>query len=307
MGSRYLTDLADVCRRSGFNVIEVEGWQQRARGSGGYDGGRPNHVMCHHTASGASMDGWGDVNYMTFNHQDAPLCNLYLSRTGDIYVCAGGATNTNGSGHDPCGTTADDSMNSSAIGIEAGNNGVGEQWPDQQQDAFNALCKVLCDGYGIPVHRVHAHFEWAPSRKIDPAGNSRYATGGSSWNMDLFRADVSSAGGSTPEPEPVEEPVSGSSSLWFGAGRLDVFMTGHNGHVYHKWYIPDEKGWDHFEDLGGVLRGQPSATGSGDGNGSVDRIDITGMGVDDPAGLWHLWYVRGEGWSGWERLGDWPG
>jgi peptidoglycan hydrolase-like protein with peptidoglycan-binding domain len=200
MGSRYLTDLADVCRRSGWPVIEVDGWQNRARGSGGYDSGRPNHVMTHHTASGASSDGWPDVNYMTFNHTDAPLCNLYLDRQGNIYVCAGGATNTNGSGHDTCGITNDDSMNSSAIGIEAGNNGVGEQWPDAQQDAYVALCKALCDGYGIGVGQVHGHAEWAPSRKIDMAGNSRYASGGSTWNFDQFRGDVAAGGGTPPVP-----------------------------------------------------------------------------------------------------------
>ena len=62
MGTRYLTDLADVCRRTGYPVIEVDGWQSRARGSGGYDSSRPNHIMVHHTASGPSSDGWDDVN-----------------------------------------------------------------------------------------------------------------------------------------------------------------------------------------------------------------------------------------------------
>jgi hypothetical protein len=203
MGSRYLTDLADVCRRTGRNVLELDGWQKRARGSGGYDSGRPNHVIVHHTASGASQDGWPDANYCTYNAGDAPLCNLYLSRAGDIYVCAGGATNTNGSGQDPCGVTPDDSMNSSAIGIEAGNNGTGEPWPQVQQDAYVALCSVLCDAYGIGVGQVHAHFEWAPSRKIDPAGESNYATGSSSWDMNAFRANC---GGTPTPPGPTPQP-----------------------------------------------------------------------------------------------------
>lgn len=204
MGSRYLNDLADVCRQAGYPVIEVDGWEQRARGSGGYDSGRPNHIMIHHTASGPSMDGWGDVEYMTFNHNDAPLCNLYLDREGNIYVCAGGATNTNGSGHDPCGHTPDDSMNSSAIGIEAGNNGVGEVWPNRQLDCYNRLCAALCSAYGIPNERIHAHFEWAPSRKIDPAGPDRYAQGGNSWNMQAFRND-SQTTTPPPQPPPVQE------------------------------------------------------------------------------------------------------
>ena len=134
------------------------------------------------------------------------MCNLYLARNGDVYVCAGGATNTNGSGHDPCGVTPDDSMNSHAIGIEAGNNGTGEQWPTVQQDAYVTMIQALCDHYGIPVERVHSHFEYAPDRKIDPAGNSRYASGGNKWDMDAFRGDIT-AGGPPPQPPPEEEEV----------------------------------------------------------------------------------------------------
>jgi hypothetical protein len=216
--SLYLTDLAAVCRLTGYPVIEVEGWQTRARGSGGYGPGLPSHVISHHTASGASSDGWPDVNYMTFTHTDAPLTNLYLGRNGTIYVCAAGATNTNGKGSDPCGITADDSMNSSAIGIEAGNDGVGETWPTIQQDAYLALCWFLCSEYAIPIGQVHAHFEWAPDRKIDPAGNSRYATGGSSWNMDAFRGEVFGYGhGGDPPPTTYAQGI--DVSKW--QGRID--------------------------------------------------------------------------------------
>lgn len=204
MGSHYMLDLADVCRRTGYPVIEVSGWPYQARGSGGYDSGRPNHVMVHHTASGPGSDGWPDVNYCTFGDEDAPLCNLYLSRDGTIYVCAGGATNTNGTGHDPCGVTADDSMNSSAIGIEAGNDGVGERWPDRMLDSYNRLCAELCSAYGIPTGRIHAHFEWAPQRKTDPAGPDRYASGAVPWNMASFRADCAG-----PSPSPTPDPEEG--------------------------------------------------------------------------------------------------
>lgn len=205
MGARYLTDLADVCRRAGLVVVEVDGWQTRARGSGGYDSGRPNHVMVHHTASGPSSDGWPDVNYCTYGDDDAPLCNLYLARDGTVYVCAGGATNTNGTGHDPCGAIPDDSMNSSAIGIEAGNDGTGERWPPAQCDAYVLLVDALCDAYAIPTGRVHAHAEWSPQRKYDPAGPDRWAAGASTWNMAEFRSDVADAGQPVPPPTPPPE------------------------------------------------------------------------------------------------------
>ena len=204
MGSRYLTDLASVVRGAGITVQEEPGWQTRSRSSGGYDGGYPNHVMVHHTASNASSDGQSDVNYMVSGSENAPVANLYLSRSGKVWVMAAGATNTNGSGTCPhCGTT--DNMNSRAIGIECANNGVGEPYPTVQQDVYVKLVSTLCGHYGIANAAVIAHFEYAPSRKIDPAGQSRYATGSNKWNMPAFRTDCAKGGGE-PTPPPSERP-----------------------------------------------------------------------------------------------------
>lgn len=200
MGSRYLTDLATVVRGAGIVVQEEPGWQTRARGSGGYNSGLPNHVMAHHTASGPSSDGQSDCNYMCYGSENRPIANLYLSRSGKVWVMAAGATNTNGSGHDPCGATSNDSMNAAAVGIECANEGTGEPYPTVQQDVYVRLVAALCAHYAIPVGRVHSHFEWAPDRKIDPAGQSRYATGSAKWNMNAFRADVEA--GQLPAPTP---------------------------------------------------------------------------------------------------------
>ena len=201
MGSRYLTDLGDVLRRAGLDVIELDGWQTRARGSGGYDSGRPSVVMVHHTASPASSSGEGDALYSALYDEDAPLSNLCLDRDGIWWILATGATNTNGAGG-PLAGVPEDSMNSHAIGVEA-NGGYGDAWPAVQTNSYVAGVAALCQAYGIG--EVFAHFEWAPSRKIDPAGPSPWATGGASWNMDRFRADVD-AGASSPAPEPGPEP-----------------------------------------------------------------------------------------------------
>jgi hypothetical protein len=206
VSGRYLTDLADVCRRAGLVVTEVGGspsqvgpqWQQRARSSGGYANGRPTHVMVHHTASGASADGWGDANYCTFSSENRPVCNLYLSRAGHVWVCAAGATNTNGSGG-PIDNVPKDSMNTYAVGIEAGNSGTGEPWPQAQQDAYVRLVRALGDHYGL--QHCRAHFEWAPGRKVDPAGPSQWAPGGGSWNMNAFRESVIGSAGGQPPPK----------------------------------------------------------------------------------------------------------
>lgn len=45
MGNRYLTDLADVLRAAGVDVLEVLGWERRARSSGGYADGLPTTLM----------------------------------------------------------------------------------------------------------------------------------------------------------------------------------------------------------------------------------------------------------------------
>jgi hypothetical protein len=87
-------------------------------------------------------------------------------------VCAGGATNTNGKGGPLTvsrGTVPLDSMNTHAISIEAGNNGVGEPWPVEQIDAYFALNNTLADRLGLSVIDCATHQLWAPSRKIDPA------------------------------------------------------------------------------------------------------------------------------------------
>jgi len=211
VGSRYLDSLATVCRAAGLVVHEVDGWERRARGSGGYDSGRPTHVMVHHTASNPGSDPDGDVAYITSGSENAPIANLYLSRSGEVWVIAGGATNTNGSGTAPWpGGCPDDSMNTHAIGIEAANNGVGEPWPHAQQTAYVALCGALCPAYDIGADLVRAHHEWAPGRKIDPAGQSMYASGSSSWQMPPFRDDVAAwlqpqPIPPTPTPEPEED------------------------------------------------------------------------------------------------------
>jgi N-acetylmuramoyl-L-alanine amidase len=210
MGSRYLTDLAAVCRAAGLFVQEEPGWQTRARGSGGYEPGRPTAVMVHHTASNPSSDGQADVNYCCHGSADAPLANLYLNRAGKVWVMAAGATNTNGSGHDSWGGgVPDDSMNTHAIGIEAANNGTGEPWPQAQQEAYSKLVQALQDAYLIPVNNVREHAEWAPGRKIDPAGPSRWAQSGT-WNGGSFRNDIAAGwpGTHPPIPLPLEdEPV----------------------------------------------------------------------------------------------------
>jgi hypothetical protein len=70
------------------------------------------------------------------------------------------------------------------------------------QDSYVAGVAALADAYGVDAGNILSHREWAPTRKVDPAGPSRFGSinGSGSWDMDRFRAAVNKArgGGSGP-------------------------------------------------------------------------------------------------------------
>ena len=185
----YLTDMADVLRTAGVRVMETPDWKTRAYPKWGGYTQMPTHVMVHHTASKASVA--ADLNYI-LNTPLSPIGNLYLDRGGTVWMVAAGQAVTNGKGSSAPwnGGVPDDEMNHWSISIEAANDGVGEPWPQAQTDAYVTLCAALCTAYRIPTNNVRGHFEWAPGRKIDPAGPSPWAVGKASWDMNRFRADV---------------------------------------------------------------------------------------------------------------------
>ena len=212
MGGIWLYDLPDVLAAAGLTVEVWPGWENRARGSGGYDAVRA--VFVHHTASNASPD--ADRTYMWENSPDGPVGAIYLARDGTVTVGAAGATNCQGKGGPwnlSTGTIPIDQGNAYGIAIEAANVGTGaEAWPAAQCDAYLAACSALSAAYGLdPARDVLAHFEWVepscPGRKIDPAGPSPWATGAASWAMDGFRADVGAGVVPPTPPEPEPEPI----------------------------------------------------------------------------------------------------
>ena len=201
--SHYLTDLADVLRAAGLVVSEERGlskvsgsmidWPIFGRSSNSqYVTGRPTAVMNHHTVSKTAPA--NDVNYCNVVSDIRPLTNLIIVRDGTVHVCAGGPTNTNGSGKDTWGGgVPENDMNRYAIGIEITNLGNGrDPYPEAQQNAVMDTNVALCQAYNISPNSCRAHFEWAPGRKIDPKGPSRWAPGGGLWDMDAFRAEVES-------------------------------------------------------------------------------------------------------------------
>ena len=227
MTIRWLTDMADVLRKAGVPVKEVDGWKTLSFPNWpGYQDGTPTHVMVHHTASFAATDGAGDVNYIiNAKPWGGVICNLYLDRKGTFWVIAAGRTATNGGGTDKWGGgVPNDMMNMYAISIEAANDGRGEHWPAIQTTNYVKGVAALCKAYKIPVAHVRAHAEWTP-RKIDPAGPSPWSATAATWNMNAFRNSVAVAMGQipavnqmpspapTPKP-PVFDPAKGQFGLY---------------------------------------------------------------------------------------------
>jgi hypothetical protein len=215
MGGVYLTDMADLLRLDPYPVVELDGWQYRARSSGGYDGG-PIVIMWHHTAS--SGNGAADADYCTFGSSDAPLCNIVVGRDGVRHVCAGGATNTNGKGGPntlPSGRVVPkDGCNSRAIGIEISNTGVGQSYPQIQIDACFATSNRLAAAYmGGRFDDILHHHDYAPDRKIDNATAAAVqgpwrpgaVNSSGSWELYDLRAEACRRATPAPTPTPLEE------------------------------------------------------------------------------------------------------
>jgi len=210
MGDRYLIELADVLRAAGLTVIEVDGWGTRARSSGGFDGDRPWAIMWHHTASDTVPE--NDVSYICYGSQDAPLANLYLARDGAVWVCAAGATNTNGKGSAMMmskGVVPTDQANTHCIGVEAANDGVGQTWPQVQVDAYFRLNNAVAAAYGLLPDDCATHHYYAPDRKIDPATadavQGQWTPGAvsssGSWDVDDVREEAWLRSADMPPPK----------------------------------------------------------------------------------------------------------
>lgn len=221
----YLTDLARWLRDAGLSVIEYGGWQTRARGSGGYSD-YPLCVMWHHTASPPSWDGQKDADYCAVGDPDAPLSNLYIDRSGNVWVLAAGATNTNGKGKSITfsrGTVPADSMNTRAVGIEMGNDGVGERWTENQVNAAFVASNTVNARCGNRPDDIATHQFYAPDRKIDPAVDNvaglwtpDAVTSSGTWSRSDVQAECNRRGaGGVPTPIPPNPPDEDDDDMIF--------------------------------------------------------------------------------------------
>jgi len=243
----YLTQLADVARRTGFPVVEEAGWRSRGHGSMS----QVRSVIAHHDAANHRPNQFNTVIRDGHSTLAGPLSHYAIRRDGTIHVVAAGlcyhaGTNNNGALYN----------NQYSIGIEAANRGTGEPWPRVQLDAYEALCAALCREFGLGPERVRGHREIAPTRKIDPAGIDmnwfrsavarRMAGGGGSGptpaptpvrklevaNTQLYApsgAGTHRAAGDLPSWDDLSEAYLSVGFRYGGVGRLDIYVIGPDG------------------------------------------------------------------------------
>ncbi|MET9313835.1 N-acetylmuramoyl-L-alanine amidase [Kribbella sp. NPDC003505] len=168
-----LTNLADVVRKSGLEVVEVSGWKTRGHGEMlGVEA-----IINHHTATPKTADGdYPSLHVVRDGRKGlaGPLAQLGLGRSGKVYVIAAGVCYH-------AGATFETWQNNwHAIGIEAEHDGIGP-WPAAVYNAYIRLNWALCEGYDLPVSRIRGHKEVAEplGRKTDP-----------NFSMDEMRARV---------------------------------------------------------------------------------------------------------------------
>lgn len=162
----YDTGLADRLRTwlapAGFQVVEVDGWQDRGRT---YADFAPEGSVDHHTAGplegdapslGICINGRSDL--------PGPLCQVFGSRSLVAYVIAAGVANHAGGG-------SWDGLkgNQKVHGLELENCGDDREPLTERQADFAARihCAFLtAPGSSSDAARTCQHFEWTPT-KID--------------------------------------------------------------------------------------------------------------------------------------------
>ena len=139
MGSLWLPDLPDWLEDAGLEVRCWDGWETRSRSLGrlrpAVGRHRPPHRLQHVTRQRLLLHVGLDVG-------DQPIGAILLERSGRVTIGAAGATNCAGKGGPLAtshGTIPADKGNAYAFNIEAANNGTGETWPADQQDAYTIL------------------------------------------------------------------------------------------------------------------------------------------------------------------------
>jgi hypothetical protein len=224
----YYVDAADWLRSVGLTVVEVKGWQTRARSSGGFPI-TPLGVQWHHTASQTTPT--NDTNWQYFNSDVRPIGNMTIMRNGEVWIGAAGAANTAGLGGPLTlsrGTVPKDGANTRTWAIEVANSGVGEPWSQVTIDSYFAASNELNRRFGNKPTDVFTHAKGAgntlgwTTRKIDPAKAAsvlgpwkpRSVNSSGTWSLDDIRAECTRRAGTPTTPTPTPPPSGADTVNW---------------------------------------------------------------------------------------------
>jgi hypothetical protein len=169
----------------------------------------------HHTASPRASSLQTNLHVVTNGNGvgPGPIAQVLIWRDGACYLIADGKANHAGAGGpwgwlplSPPGQLS--TANARTVGFECVNDGVGEPWSTAQVVAMEIAAAAVLRHIGQGADRCLMHSEWAPSRKIDPAGpNSRVTLkpGSLTWAGGSFRDRVDAW--LTPAPPPPPTPL----------------------------------------------------------------------------------------------------
>ena len=214
--------IADVLRAAGLNVVEEPGWESRGKEFVSIDG-----HMAHHTASPKTSTLAVNLSVVINGNSVAPgpIANVLLWRDGTCHVIASGRCNHAGKGVLPWVPL--DQGNTHLLATEAVNDGIGELWAPEMVEAYEIGTAAMLRHLGLGSDRATTHSEYAPTRKIDPAGptGGRIATlpGRSTWSPVAWRERIADrlrvpvpppSSGSPLEDDPM---ILTNREPWFGA------------------------------------------------------------------------------------------
>jgi len=226
----WLTDLDSALLTAGVPFTPIDAhpsdatgsptWRTRGRPEGTGDGFFPDGVVCHHTASPEGTSAATDIAVILSGNGSAPgpISQLFIGRDAVLYLLAAGRANHAGSGMRPGVDFTCTDQNARNVGIEVGNNGVGESWSDAVCELYGATVAALLEWYGWPTSSVYLHNTVGPpsqgcNSKIDPAGpwtRQRDLTS-QTWHLPTWQAFVDEHRGAPaplpPESESMPTPI----------------------------------------------------------------------------------------------------
>ena len=132
------------------------------------DGATPDIIVLHYTA----MPDWRAARDWLCNPKAEVSAHYILSEQGDVVQLVDEDQRAWHAGAGSWGGTSD--INSRSIGIEMNNTGSAP-FAAPLMDALEPLLAGIMDRWAIPAHRVIAHSDVAPGRKIDPGARFDWA------------------------------------------------------------------------------------------------------------------------------------